>query len=407
MRSKKHITTPVQVGSVTIGGGAPVVIQSMTDTDTADRAASVRQILTLVEAGSEIVRLTVNNAEAAQQIPYIKEALDKKNCHVPLVGDFHYNGHVLLSQYPACAEALDKYRINPGNVGFSEKKENQFRTLVEIALRYDKPIRIGVNWGSVEKAVVTRLMNENAQRVHPKTAEAIMQEALVTSTLESAAFAQSLGLPAHKIVLSCKVSHVQTLIQVYHRLAERSHFALHVGLTEAGIGAKGIVASSIGIGLLLQAGIGDTIRTSLTPKPGAERAEEVYVSQYILQVMGLRSFVPLVTACPGCGRTSSTFFRELADQIQTYLQQKMPVWRRTHPGAATLSVAVMGCVVNGPGESKQANIGISLPGTGEEPVAPVFIDGQKTHTLRGNRIAEEFIHLVEHYVMTHYQEEGV
>lgn len=401
---KRHHTIPVQVGSVTIGGHAPVVVQSMTDTDTADLTATVKQVIALAEAGSEIVRLTVNNEEAAQQIPHIRDKLFTQNCHVPLVGDFHYNGHLLLTKYPACAEALDKYRINPGNVGFADKRDKQFTTMIETALQYNKPVRIGVNWGSLDKALVTRLMNENALLPNPKTSEAVMQEALILSALESAQLAQELGLGPDKIVLSCKVSEVQTLITVYRELAKRSDLALHLGLTEAGMGSKGIVASSVAMGVLLQEGIGDTIRTSLTPEPGADRTNEVIVSQQILQTIGLRAFMPMVTACPGCGRTTSVFFRELADQIQKYLRERMPVWRRQYPGVETMRLAVMGCVVNGPGESKHANIGISLPGTGEEPTAPVFIDGEKAHTLRGANIAAEFIQLVEEYVITHYVE---
>lgn len=402
MPFKKHHTIPVQVGSVTIGGHAPVVVQSMTDTDTADLAATVKQVIALAEAGSEIVRLTVNNEEAAKQIPHIRDKLRAQNCHVPLVGDFHYNGHLLLTQYPACAEALDKYRINPGNVGFSGKRDKQFTVLIETALQYNKPVRIGVNWGSLDKALATRLMNENALLPNPQTAEAVMQEALVLSALESAQLAQEIGLGPDKIVLSCKVSQVQPLIAVYRELAKRSNLALHLGLTEAGMGSKGMVASSIAMGVLLQEGIGDTIRTSLTPEPGGDRTHEVLVSQQILQTIGLRAFMPMVTACPGCGRTTSVFFRELADQIQTYLRESMPKWRDQYPGVEKMTVAVMGCVVNGPGESKHANIGISLPGTGEEPTAPVFIDGEKACTLRGANIAAEFIQLVEQYVIRSY-----
>lgn len=402
----RHATIPVQVGAITIGGGAPIVVQSMTDTDTADCAATVAQIVALAKAGSELVRITVNNEAAAKQVAFIRDKLRAMNCHVPLVGDFHYNGHQLLTQYPDCAEALDKYRINPGNVGFADKHDKQFAIMIETALRYNKPVRIGVNWGSLDKALVTRLMDENARIANPKTAEAVMQEALVLSALESAQFAEKLGLGPDKIVLSCKVSQVQTLIAVYLELAKRCHYALHLGLTEAGMGSKGIVASSIGMGVLLQYGIGDTIRTSLTPEPGAERSQEVIVSQQILQTMGLRAFMPMVTACPGCGRTTSAFFRELADQIQHYLRERMPEWRKQYSGAETMSIAVMGCIVNGPGESKHANIGISLPGTGEEPAAPVFIDGVKALTLRGAHIATEFIQLVEQYVVTHYAKLG-
>jgi len=346
------------------------------------------------------VRITVNNEDAAKQVAVIRDQLFSLKCHVPLVGDFHYNGHLLLTKYPECAKALAKYRINPGNVGFADKKDKQFATLIETALKYDKPVRIGVNWGSLDKALAAKLMDENAKLPNPKTAEAVMQEALVLSALESAKFAQTLGLGEDKIILSCKVSQVQALIAVYRELAKRSRFALHLGLTEAGMGSKGIVASSVAMGILLQEGIGDTIRTSLTPEPGADRANEVIVSQQLLQTMGLRAFMPMVTACPGCGRTTSVFFRELADQIQTFLRERMPVWRDQYPGVEHMTVAVMGCVVNGPGESKHANIGISLPGTGEEPAAPVFVDGVKTETLRGANIAREFIQRVEQYVAT-------
>lgn len=402
MIHKTHHTIPVKVGSITIGGHAPVVVQSMTDTDTADLAATVKQVKALADAGSEIVRITVNNEAAAKQVPYIREKLDAQGCDVPLVGDFHYNGHILLTEFPECAKALHKYRINPGNVGFAGKRDKQFSMMIETALLHDKPVRIGVNWGSLDKELATRLMNENAQLPNPKTAEAVMQQALVVSALESAALAQSIGLGADKIVLSCKVSQVQALISVYRELAKQSNFALHLGLTEAGMGSKGIVASSIAMGVLLQEGIGDTIRTSLTPEPGADRANEVIVSQQILQTIGLRAFMPMVTACPGCGRTTSAFFRELADQIQTHLREHMPHWREQYAGVENMTVAVMGCVVNGPGESKHANIGISLPGTGEEPAAPVFIDGEKVVTLRGANIAAEFIQLMEQYVATKY-----
>lgn len=407
MLQKKHHTIPVQVGSVTMGGHAPVVVQSMTDTDTADLESTVRQILSLAKAGSEIVRMTVNNADAAKQVPYIRDRLHAAGCTVPLVGDFHYNGHLLLTQFPDCATALDKYRINPGNVGFADKRDTQFTQMIEIALQHNKAVRIGVNWGSLDKALATRLMNENALLPNPQTAEAVMQEALIVSVLESADLAQKIGLGADRIVLSCKVSRVQTLIEVYRALAKRSNLALHLGLTEAGMGSKGIVASSIAMGVLLQEGIGDTIRTSLTPEPGADRANEVIVSQQILQTIGMRAFVPMVTACPGCGRTTSVFFRELADKIQTYVRERMPEWKTQYTGAENMTVAVMGCIVNGPGESKHANIGISLPGTGEAPAAPVFIDGEKTCTLRGENIAAEFIALVEDYVMRNYQKSTV
>jgi len=398
----RKITTAVQVGNITLGGGAPVVVQSMTDTDTADCEATVKQVKALADAGSEIVRITVNNEEAARQVAPIRDKLRAMDCHVPLVGDFHYNGHTLLTAYPDCAEALDKYRINPGNVGFAAKQEKQFAIMIEQALRYNKPVRIGVNWGSLDKNLAARLMNDNAQLAEPQSAEKVMQEALIISALDSAKFAENLGMPASKIVLSCKVSHVQALIAVYSELAKRCDYALHLGLTEAGMGSKGIVASSIAMGILLQQGIGDTIRTSLTPKPGAARTEEVIVSQQILQTMGLRAFSPLVTACPGCGRTTSVFFRELADSIQNYLRDNMPRWRKKYSGVENMTVAVMGCVVNGPGESKHANIGISLPGSGEAPIAPVFIDGVKIHTLRGEHIAAEFTHIVTQYIEQHY-----
>ncbi len=398
----RHKTVAVQIGSMIIGGDSPIVVQSMTDTDTADLAATVKQVMALARAGSELVRVTVNNEAAAQQVPAIRERLDAMNCQVPLVGDFHYNGHLLLAKYPACAEALDKYRINPGNVGFAGKRDKQFAEMIEIALKHNKAVRIGVNWGSLDKALVTRLMDENAKIAQPKTDKEVIQEALVLSALEGAKFAESIGMARNKLVLSCKVSEVQTLIAVYRELAARSDYALHLGLTEAGMGSKGIVASSVGIGILLQAGIGDTIRASLTPEPNGDRTQEVIVSQQILQTMGLRAFAPLITACPGCGRTTSQFFRELAEQIQNYTREQMPIWREKYLGVETMTVAVMGCVVNGPGESKHANIGISLPGTGEEPVAPVFIDGMKAVTLRGANIAAEFVQLLDQYVKTKY-----
>lgn len=402
----RHTTIPVQIAGITMGGGASVVVQSMTDTDTADVQATTKQIEELARAGSEIVRITVNNEDAAKQVARIRDRLHAVGCRVPLVGDFHYNGHLLLTKYPECAEALDKYRINPGNVGFKAKRDTQFATMVEIAIKNNKPVRIGVNWGSLDKDLAARLMDENSQLAEPKSAEEVTQEALVLSALQSAQAAEEIGLSRDKIVLSCKVSEVQALIQVYRELARRSDYALHLGLTEAGMGSKGIVASSIAMGILLQEGIGDTIRTSLTPEPGASRTNEVIVSQQILQTMGLRSFTPLVTSCPGCGRTTSQFFRELADQIQTHVREQMPIWREKYIGAETMKVAVMGCVVNGPGESKHANIGISLPGTGEEPVAPVFIDGAKAVTLRGASIAADFIQLVNQYVENSYQKLG-
>ena len=383
---------------MTIGGGAPIVVQSMTNTDTADAVATVKQIQQLATAGSELARITVNNEAAARKVMPIREKLDALGCRVPLVGDFHYNGHELLAKFPDCAQALAKYRINPGNVGFGRKKDRQFAMMVETAIEYGKPVRIGVNWGSLDQALATRLMDENAQRAEPWDAERVMQEALLVSALSSAARAEDLGLPKDKIILSCKVSGVQQLIAAYRELARRCDYALHLGLTEAGMGSKGIVASTAALGVLLQEGIGDTIRISLTPAPGGDRAQEVIVAQEILQTMGLRAFTPQVTACPGCGRTTSSVFQELADDIQQHIRKRMPVWREKHPGVENLNLAVMGCVVNGPGESKHADIGISLPGTGEAPVAPVFIDGKKAMTLRGDNIAIAFRDLVEDYI---------
>ncbi len=394
----RHRTRPVAVGGVTIGGGAPIVVQSMTNTDTADVAATVAQVKALAEAGSELVRVTVNTVEAAAAVPPIREKLDALGCSVPLVGDFHFNGHKLLAQVPDCGRALAKFRINPGNVGKGSKRDPQFATMIEQACLYGKPVRIGVNWGSLDADLLARLMDENAAKPSPASAEAVMREAIVTSALESAQRAQTLGLAADRIVLSCKVSNVQDLITVYRELAQRADYPLHLGLTEAGMGSKGIVASTAALSVLLQEGIGDTIRISLTPEPGGDRTQEVIVAQEILQTMGLRSFTPMVTACPGCGRTTSTTFQELASRIQSYLRASMPVWRARYPGVEDMQVAVMGCVVNGPGESKLANIGISLPGTGESPVAPVYVDGQKTVTLRGERIAEEFQQIVDDYV---------
>ena len=391
-------TRAVDIGGVRLGGAAPIVVQSMTNTDTADAAATARQVAELARAGSELVRITVNTLDAARAVPHIRERLETMGVHVPLIGDFHYNGHQLLAAEPACAEALAKYRINPGNVGFGKKKDVQFASLIEAALRYGKPVRIGVNWGSLDQALAQQLMDENAASAGPQDAAAVMREALVRSALDSAARALDLGLPAERIVLSAKVSGVQELIAVYRELARRSDFALHLGLTEAGMGSKGIVASSAALAVLLQEGIGDTIRISLTPEPGASRTQEVIVAQELLQTMGLRAFTPLVTACPGCGRTTSSFFQELAKTVQDHVRARMPQWRISHPGAENLSLAVMGCVVNGPGESKHANIGISLPGTGEAPAAPVFIDGQKAVTLRGERIADEFVALIDDYV---------
>lgn len=393
---------PVKVGNVTIGGDAPIAVQCMTDTDTADITATVRQIIECVNAGSELVRFTVNNEEAAQSVAKIRDKLHAQNCFVPLIGDFHYNGHVLLTKYPDCAEALDKYRINPGNVGFGEKRDKQFATMIEVAMKNDKPVRIGVNWGSLDKTLVAELMDENAKLADPKSAKEMTQEALILSALNSAKFAESMGLGADKIIISCKVSAVQDLIAVYTELARRCNYALHLGLTEAGMGSKSIVASSIAMGVLLQQGIGDTIRTSLTPEPGAKRIKEVMVSQEILQTMGLRFFNPMVTACPGCGRTTSVFFRELAQDVQTFLLEEMPKWKEKYSGVENMTVAVMGCIVNGPGESKHANIGISLPGTGEEPSAPIFIDGKKFKTLRGDNISSEFKAIINDYVVNNY-----
>ncbi len=387
---------------VLVGGGAPVVVQSMTNTDTADAIGTAIQIKELARAGSEVVRITVNTEEAAAAVPAIREQLDKMGIDVPLVGDFHYNGHLLLTRHPACAEALSKYRINPGNVGQGAKRDTQFAQMIDVANKYGKPVRIGVNWGSRDQSLLARMMDENAQRKDPWTAQVVMYEALITSALDNAKRAEELGMPGDRIVLSCKVSGVQDLIAVYRELSRRCDYPLHLGLTEAGMGSKGIVASTAAIGVLLQEGIGDTIRVSLTPEPGGDRTKEVIVAQEILQTMGLRKFTPMVIACPGCGRTTSTVFQELADQIQTYLREQMPVWKTSYPGVEEMNVAVMGCIVNGPGESKHANIGISLPGTGESPAAPVFVDGQKSVTLRGERIAEEFQTIVLDYVKTRY-----
>jgi len=398
----RHRTRLVHVGPIAIGGGAPIVVQSMTNTDTADVAATVAQVKALTDAGSELVRLTVNTSGAAAAVPFIRERLDALGCAVPLIGDFHYNGHKLLAEHPACAQALAKYRINPGNVGSGSKRDAQFAMLVEQALRWGKPVRIGVNWGSLDPELLARLMDENAKAAEPRDAAHVTREALVASALESARRAEELGLAGDRIVLSCKVSDVQDLVAVYSELASRCDYPLHLGLTEAGMGSKGIVASTAAIAVLLQRGIGDTIRVSLTPEPNGDRTREVVVAQEILQTMGLRSFSPLVTACPGCGRTTSSFFQELADKVQAYLRAQMPAWRERYPGVEDMSVAVMGCVVNGPGESKMANVGISLPGTGEVPVAPVYVDGQKTVTLKGERIAEEFQQIVADYVRATY-----
>ncbi|MCF8496781.1 MAG: flavodoxin-dependent (E)-4-hydroxy-3-methylbut-2-enyl-diphosphate synthase [Alphaproteobacteria bacterium] len=399
---KRHHTSPVKVRNVTVGGNAPIVVQSMTNTDTADIRGTYEQVKELFLAGSEIVRLTVNNEAAAAAVPEIRALLDKDGLDVPLVGCFHYNGHTLLSNYPGLCQSLDKYRINPGNVGFGQKRDRQFEIMIEKAIEYKKAVRIGVNWGSLDSDLSTRLMDENAKLPESRSAGDIMREALVQSALLSAKRAEDIGLGADQIILSAKVSRVQDLIAVYRELAKRSTYALHLGLTEAGMGSRGIVATAIAEGVLLQEGIGDTIRASLTPRPGESRVTEVTVCQEILQVMGLRSFTPQVSACPGCGRTTSTVFQELAEKIQSFLSAQMPVWAKTYPGVESMNVAVMGCIVNGPGESKHANIGISLPGTGESPVAPVFIDGAKAHTLRGERIAEEFQGIVETYVKRRY-----
>lgn len=398
----RRLSRKVRIGSATMGGDAPILVQSMTNTDTADMAATVRQVAELARAGSEIVRITVNNAEAAAAVPHIRERLDAMGVNVPLVGDFHFNGHRLLVQHPACAQALAKLRINPGNVGRGSKRDEQFATMVEFACRYGKPVRIGVNWGSLDQELLARMMDENARLPQPEDAAVVTRRALVVSALESAQQAEALGLDHDRIVLSCKVSGVQDLIAVYRDLAARCDYALHLGLTEAGMGSKGIVASTAALAVLLQEGIGDTIRISLTPEPGGDRTREVIVAQEILQTMGLRSFAPMVIACPGCGRTTSTFFQELADRIQSYLRAQMPLWRGRYPGVETMHVAVMGCVVNGPGESKHANVGISLPGSGENPVAPVFVDGVKTVTLKGDDIAGEFQKIVEQYVIDTY-----
>lgn len=387
---------------VFVGGTAPVVIQSMTNTDTADVIGTAIQIKNLAQAGSEIVRITVNNPEAAAAVPAVREHLDKMGVDVPLVGDFHYNGHTLLKDYPDCAGALSKYRINPGNVGQGAKRNTQFAQMIEFACKYDKPIRIGVNWGSLDQVLLARIMDENARRSEPWPASAVMYEALITSAIENAQQAEAIGMAGHQIILSCKVSGVQDLIAVYRELALRCDYPLHLGLTEAGMGSKGIVASTAALSVLLQEGIGDTIRISLTPEPNGDRSKEVIVAQEILQTMGMRKFSPMVIACPGCGRTTSTVFQNLADGIQTYLQNQMPIWKEVYPGVESMNVAVMGCIVNGPGESKHANIGISLPGTGESPAAPVFVDGEKKMTLRGDYIAEEFQAIVLDYVKTHY-----
>ena len=395
-------TVTANIGGVRVGSDAPVVVQSMTNTDTADALATAQQVEALARAGSELVRVTVNNDAAAEAVPRILDLLDRRGIGVPIVGDFHYNGHLLLKKYPACARALAKYRINPGNVSVGRKDDDNFRTMIEVAVANQKPVRIGVNWGSLDQALLTRMMDENSRLAEPKSARDVTMEAMIVSALNSAALAEKYGLRADQIILSAKVSGVQDLIDVYRALAARCRYPLHLGLTEAGMGTKGVVASTAGIGVLLQEGIGDTIRVSLTPAPNGDRTEEVIVAQQILQSLGIRSFLPQVTACPGCGRTTSTFFQELADDIQSYVRRQMPEWKQQYHGVEEMTLAVMGCVVNGPGESKHANIGISLPGTFEEPVAPVFVDGKLTQTLRGDHIAQEFIRILDNYVESHY-----
>jgi (E)-4-hydroxy-3-methylbut-2-enyl-diphosphate synthase len=404
--SLRKITHQVAVGNVKVGGGAPIVVQSMTNTDTADVTATVNQIIELAQAGSEIVRVTVNTEEAAKAVPEIRNRLDRKGHTVPIVGDFHFNGHRLLEKYPDCASALDKFRINPGNVGRGKARDPQFQQMIEFACQYNKPVRIGVNGGSLDPAVLARLLDENRALPNPEPLAAVTRKAIVMSALESAAKAEEIGLGKDKIILSCKISNVQDLISIYQDLSSRCDYALHLGLTEAGMGSKGIVSSSAALSVLMQQGIGDTIRISLTPEPGSSRTQEVIVAQEILQTMGFRSFTPMVISCPGCGRTTSDYFQRLAQQIQAYLRDQMPVWRTKYPGVEEMEVAVMGCVVNGPGESKNANIGISLPGTGESPVAPVYEDGEKTVTLKGDRIAEEFQEIVERYIESHYGEKA-
>ena len=400
IQRRKSVTCTI--GSVRVGSDAPVVVQSMTNTDTADVTSTVEQVAALARSGSELVRVTVNNEGAAAAVPHIVEQLDKRDIHVPVIGDFHYNGHILLKKYPACARALAKYRINPGNVSVGRKDDSNFGTMVQVAVENQKPVRIGVNWGSLDQSLLTRMMDENSRASEPKDAREVTMEAMVVSALNSAAIAEKYGLRPDQIILSAKVSGVQDLVDVYRSLASRCSYPLHLGLTEAGMGAKGIVASSAGLSILLQEGIGDTIRVSLTPAPGGDRAEEVRVAQQILQSLGIRSFTPQVTACPGCGRTTSTFFQEMAEQIQTYLREQMPVWKEQRAGVEEMKVAVMGCVVNGPGESKHANLGISLPGTFEEPKAPVYVDGRLMTTLRGDKIVEEFIGMLDDYVDSHY-----
>ncbi len=399
---KRRKSVTCTIGDVRVGSDAPVVVQSMTNTDTADVPSTVEQVASLARAGSELVRVTVNNEDAAAAVPHIVEKLAKQNIHVPIIGDFHYNGHILLKKYPACARALAKYRINPGNVSVGRKDDSNFGTMVKVAVENQKPVRIGVNWGSLDQSLLTRMMDENSRSSDPKDAREVTMEAMVVSALNSAAIAEKYGLRPDQIILSAKVSGVQDLVDVYRSLASRCNYALHLGLTEAGMGAKGIVASSAGLSILLQEGIGDTIRVSLTPAPGGDRAEEVRVAQQILQSLGIRSFTPQVTACPGCGRTTSTFFQEMAEQIQSYLREQMPSWKERYTGVEEMKVAVMGCVVNGPGESKHANLGISLPGTFEEPKAPVYVDGRLFGTLRGDKIVAEFIQILDEYVDSHY-----
>lgn len=399
---QRRKTVTCTIGNVRVGSDAPVVVQSMTNTDTADVASTVEQVASLARAGSELVRVTVNNEDAAAALPHIVEQLDQRGVHVPIIGDFHYNGHILLKKFPACAKALAKYRINPGNVSVGRKNDDNFRTMIEVAVENQKPVRIGVNWGSLDQSLLTRMMDENSKSPDPKDARDVTMEAMVVSALNSAKLAEQYGLRTDQIILSAKVSGVQDLVDVYRSLASRCNYPLHLGLTEAGMGAKGIVASSAGLSILLQEGIGDTIRVSLTPVPGGDRAEEVRVAQQILQSLGIRSFTPQVTACPGCGRTTSTFFQEMAQQIQSYLRDQMPVWKQSYAGVEEMKVAVMGCVVNGPGESKHANLGISLPGTFEEPKAPVYVDGRLLTTLRGDKIVEEFMRILDDYVDSHY-----
>jgi (E)-4-hydroxy-3-methylbut-2-enyl-diphosphate synthase len=400
---ERRRTVPVSVGGVSVGGNNPIVVQSMTNTDTVDVEATAIQVEQLARAGSELVRITVNTRQAAAAVPHIVEKLGERGITVPIIGDFHYNGHILLKQYPECARALAKYRINPGNVGPGQHHDKNFQSMIDVAIENDKPVRIGVNWGSLDQGLLTRLMDENAARPNPKDAQEVMHEAIVLSAIESAELAESCGLDHDKIILSAKVSGVQDLISIYRVLAARCDYPLHLGLTEAGMGSKGIVASTAALGVLLQEGIGDTIRASLTPRPGGDRTEEVIVAQQILQTMGLRSFSPMVTACPGCGRTTSTLFQELAEDIQNYIREQMPVWREQYSGVEELKVAVMGCVVNGPGESKQANLGISLPGTGEEPRAPVYVDGRMFKTLQGQSIVTDFFQILDEYIHSHYK----